>query len=157
MDQKKKRALETLKKEIEKLRNEPIYTCGVTVGPINNDVFHWNITMLGPKNTPYEGGLFNIVADFPDNYPEQGPKMRFTNKMYHCNIDTNGYICISTLSSWKKDSNMSEVLPIIFALFFMQNPDSAFDSQKANLYKQNRAEFDKNAREYTKKYANPNL
>ena len=148
-------ALKTLTKELEQLRNEPIYTCGVTVGAINNDPFHWNITMLGPKNTPYEGGLFNIIADFPENYPDKGPKMRFVNKMYHCNIDAQGNICISTLSKWKPKSNMSEVLPIIFALFFMQNPDSAFDSRKSNLYKTNRAEFDKNAREYTQKYANP--
>ena len=155
MNSNKLNALKTLTKELEQLRNEPIYTCGVTVGAINNDPFHWNITMLGPKNTPYEGGLFNIIADFPENYPDKGPKMRFVNKMYHCNIDAQGNICISTLSKWKPKSNMSEVLPIIFALFFMQNPDSAFDSRKANLYKTNRAEFDKNAREYTQKYANP--
>ena len=157
MNPNKLKALKILTKELEKLRNEPIYTCGVTVGPINNDVFHWNITMLGPKNTPYEGGLFNIIADFPDNYPEKGPKMRYTNKMYHCNIDNQGNICISTLSKWKPNSNMSEVLPIIFALFFMQNPESAFDNEKANLYKNNRTQFDKNAREYTQKYANPCL
>ena len=155
MNSNKFNAVKTLTKELEQLRNEPIYTCGVTVGAINNDPFHWNITMLGPKNTPYEGGLFNIIADFPENYPDKGPKMRFVNKMYHCNIDAQGNICISTLSKWKPKSNMSEVLPIIFALFFMQNPDSAFDSRKANLYKTNRAEFDKNAREYTQKYANP--
>ena len=155
MNSNKFNAVKTLTKELEQLRNEPIYTCGVTVGAINNDPFHWNITMLGPKNTPYEGGLFNIIADFPENYPDKGPKMRFVNKMYHCNIDAQGNICISTLSKWKPKSNMSEVLPIIFALFFMQNPDSAFDSRKSNLYKTNRAEFDKNAREYTQKYANP--
>ena len=146
MNSNKLNALKTLTKELEQLRNEPIYTCGVTVGAINNDPFHWNITMLGPKNTPYEGGLFNIIADFPENYPDKGPKMRFVNKMYHCNIDAQGNICISTLSKWKPKSNMSEVLPIIFALFFMQNPDSAFDSRKSNLYKTNRAEFDKNAK-----------
>ena len=39
----------------------------------------------------------------------------------------------------------------------MQNPDSAFDCQKANLYKQNKAQFDKNAKEFTLKYANPSL
>ena len=119
------------------------------------DPYVWKVVYMGPKNTPYEGGLFNIIADFPENYPDKGPKMRFVNKMYHCNIDAQGNICISTLSKWKPKSNMSEVLPIIFALFFMQNPDSAFDSRKSNLYKTNRAEFDKNAREYTQKYANP--
>ena len=106
-----------LTKELEKLRSEHIYTSYIS--PINNDVFHWNITMIGPKNTPYEGGIFRIVADFPDNYPEKGPKMRFTNKMYHCNISDQGNISISILSKWEKGSNMNEVLPKIFALFSM--------------------------------------
>ena len=157
MNSKKLNALKTLKKELEQLKNDPIYTCGITVGEINNDPFHWNITMIGPKNTPYERGIFNIIADFPENYPDKGPIMRFTNPMYHCNINDQGYICISTLSKWKANSNMREVLPIIFALFFMQNPDSAFDFRKANLYKANRAQFDRNAREYTQKYANPGI
>ncbi len=158
MDSKKLKALRTLKKELDNLKNEPIYACGVTAGPVHgDDVFHWRITMLGPKNTPYEGGLFELIADFPDDYPEKGPKIRFLNKMYHCNVNNNGNICINTLSEWKPGTTMIEALSLIFALFFMQNPDSAFDCQKANLYKQNKAQFDKNAKEFTLKYANPSL
>ena len=157
MDPIKLNALKTLKRELDNLRNEPIYTCGVTAGAINGDVFHWQITMIGPKNTPYEGGLFNIIADFPNNYPKKGPQMRFTNKMYHCNVSDQGKICISTLSEWKEGTTMTEVLPLIFALFFMQNPDSAYDNQKANLFKTNKAQFDQNARDYTKKFADPRL
>ena len=83
--------------------------------------------------------------------------MRFTNKMYHCNVSDQGEICINTLSKWKEGTTMTEVLPLIFALFFMQNPDSAFDYQKANLFKTNKAQFDQNARDYTKKFADPSL
>ena len=43
--------------------------------------------------------------------------MRFTNKMYHCNVSDQGKICISTLSEWKEGTTMTEVLPLIFALF----------------------------------------
>ena len=156
MNPKKLNALKILNKELERLKSEPIYTCGVTVGAINNDPFHWNITMIGPNNTPYEKGFFKIIADFPDDYPQKGPKMRFINKMYHCNISDQGDICISTLTKWKPGSNMNEVLPLIFALFFMQNPDDPYDFKKANLYKTNKAEFDKIARQYTQNYANIN-
>ena len=156
MDQAKLNATKILTKELQNLINEPIFSCGVTAGPIQNDVFHWRITMLGPKNTPYEGGLFQIIADFPDNYPKKGPKMRFTNKMYHCNVSSNGNICINTLTEWKEGTTMTEVLPLIFSLFFMQNPDSAYDSNIANLFKTNKAQFDQNAREFTKQYADPN-
>ena len=155
MEQTKFTALKTLKQEFMNIVNEPIISCGVTVGLINqNDMFHWRITMLGPKNTPYEGGLFTLIADFPDNYPEKAPKIRFTNKIYHCNVNNNGNICINTLSDWKPGTSIVEVLSLIFALFFEQNPDSAFDSSKAKLYKSNKQQFDKNAKDCTLKYAN---
>ena len=155
MNNAKYTAMKTIKKELENLINEPIYTCGVTAGLINpNDVFHWRITMIGPKNTPYEGGLFNIIADFPDNYPQQAPKMRFLNKMYHCNVSSEGNICISTLNKWKPGTTMTELLPLIFALFFMQNPNDPYDNNVANLYKNDKAQFDQIARDYTQKYAN---
>ena len=54
--------------------------------------------------------------------------------MYHCNIDNKSCICIRTLSKWKREYHIC---------FLLQNPDSTFDNQKANLYKTNRPEFDK--------------
>ena len=56
---------------------------GCNFGLENNNIQRWRITMLGPKNTPYEGGLFTILAIFPDNYPALGPEFKFLNKIYH--------------------------------------------------------------------------
>ena len=150
-------ALKQLNKELKELQDDPIITLGVTVGPkiINNkkDPFHWQITMLGPQDTPYANGLFFLSADFPKDYPKRGPEVKFINKMYHLNVNNNGHVCINTLSEWKEGTTMSEVLSLIFALFYKQNPESAYLSERANLFKYNREEFDKNAREWTQKYA----
>ena len=154
MNTEKLNAIKQIKKELEEFRTEPIYSCGVTVGLINpKDVFKWQITMLGPSDTPYAGGLFFLHAVFPENYPYSAPKIKFTNKMYHLNVDSNGNICISTLRNWTKDTTMAEVLTLIFALFYKQNPESSFYSDRAELFKNNKREFDKNAREWTQKYA----
>ena len=150
-------ALKQLNKELKELQDDPIITLGVTVGPkiINNkkDPFHWQITMLGPQDTPYANGLFFLSADFPKDYPKRGPEVKFINKMYHLNVNNNGHVCINTLSEWKEGTTMSEVLSLIFALFYKQNPESAYLSERANLFKYNRDEFDQNAREWTQKYA----
>ena len=149
-------ALGVLKKELTELQKDPIITLGVTVGAIKNDVFHWQITMLGPQDTPYANGLFYLTADFPDDYPKHGPEVKFKNKMYHLNVSSNGHVCISTLNKWVPGTTMSEVLSLIFALFYKQNPDSAYIKERAELFKKDRKTFDENARKFTKDYASFN-
>ncbi len=152
------KALARLKKELKELQTDPLATLGVTVGLVkNDDYFHWQITMLGPQDTPYANGLFFLTADFPNNYPNAGPEVRFTNKIYHLNVnEANGHVCISTLNEWQTGTTMSEVLSLIFALFYKENPNSAYDKKKAELFKNNRAKFDENVREWTRKYASLN-
>ena len=144
-----------LKKELEALQKDPIITLGVTIGTLkkDGDVFHWRITMLGPQDTPYAGGLFYLIADFPDDYPNHGPKIRFENQIYHLNVSKQGNVCISTLTKWVKGTTMTEVLSLIFALFYKQNPKDPYDQEMAKLFLNDRAKFDQNAREYTQKYA----
>ena len=157
IENKRLNAIKQIKKELKELQEDPIITLGVTVGLIKkDDPFHWQITMLGPQDTPYANGLFILTADFPIDYPDKGPEVKFKNKMYHLNVNNSGHVCISTLSNWVKGTTMSEVLSLIFALFYKQNPDSAYNSQWAKLFKENIEQFNKNAREWTQKYASLN-
>ena len=156
LSQKTLNATNILKKELKDLQEDPIATLGVTVGAINKDVFHWQITMMGPQDTPYAGGLFILTADFPPDYPNTAPKIKFKNKMYHLNVSSKGDVCISTLSKWVKGTKMSEVLSLIFALFYKQNPKSPYNTEMAKLFEENRQKFDENARLYTQQYANIN-
>ena len=149
-------ALAAIKAEYEKLQNDPIVALGINVGLINDDYFHWKCIMMGPKGTPYAGGFFTLTIDFPKGYPKEKPEVKFKNNMYHVNVADNGHVCINTLNDWTKINpkpSISQVLSNIFALFHMQNPDSAY--HYASEYKNNRELFDKNAREWTKKYAGP--
>ena len=156
IENKRLNAIKQIKKELKELQEDPIITLGVTVGLIKkDDPFHWQITMLGPQDTPYANGLFILTADFPIDYPDKGPEVKFKNKMYHLNVNNSGHVCISTLSNWVKGTTMSEVLSLIFALFYKQNPNDAYDWKMAKLFKENKAEFDKNVRECTQKYADP--
>ena len=63
-------AMKYLKEEYTNLQRDPIVTLGCTVGLINpGDLFHWKISLIGPQDTPYAGGMFFLTADFPDDYP----------------------------------------------------------------------------------------
>ena len=152
---KKLQTMKYLKNEFQQLQNDPILSLGATVGlPNPSNIFHWNITLLGPVDTPYAGGMFFLTADFPDDYPEKKPEIRFTNKIYHLNVrEKDGHICISTLNQWVPRTPMVNVISAIFALFYEQNPLSPYSVSMAAQYKLRRNEFNRIAAEWTQKYA----
>ena len=155
LSKKKMEAMKYIKKEFDALQNDPILSLGCTVGlPDKKNVFHWEISLCGPIDTPYAGGMFFLTADFTDDYPQKKPEVRFKNKIYHLNVSpSTGHICISTLNEWKPKTPMVDVISAIFALFYDQNPKSPYSGEMAREYETNRAEFNKKAKEWTKQYA----
>jgi ubiquitin-conjugating enzyme E2 D/E len=47
--------------------------------------------------SPYAGGVFFLSIMFPTDYPFKPPKVSFTTKIYHPNINANGSICLDIL------------------------------------------------------------
>merc|ERR1711970_1163562 len=86
-----------INKELQDLSKDPPSTC--SAGPVGDDLFHWQSTIMGPKESPYEGGIFFLNIHFPTDYPFKPPKVQFTTKIYHCNVNNNGSICLDILQS----------------------------------------------------------
>ena len=67
-------------------------------------------TILGPSESPYEGGVFFLNIHFPTDYPFKPPKFAFTTRIYHPNINSNGAICLDILrSQWSPALTVSKV------------------------------------------------
>ena len=150
------------------VNDNDLVAIGCNFGLENNNIFTWRITMSGPTNTPYGGGLFTILATFPNDYPVHGPEFKFKNKIFHLNVnfsDDPGHICISSLNDWRirgkvKDLpfyTVKQALFDIFCLFYNQGVVGAYDQKMAELYMNNRQAFDAEARNWTQLYANPNI
>ncbi|KAM4874258.1 ubiquitin-conjugating enzyme E2 D4 isoform 2-T2 [Thomomys bottae] len=74
-------------------------------------VFHWQATIMGPNESPYQGGVFFLTIHFPTDYPFKPPKVAFTTKIYHPNINSNGSICLDILrSQWSPALTVSKAL-----------------------------------------------
>ena len=119
-----------------------------------SDPYHWQVTIVAPKDTVYEGGFFQLEVKIPKDYPISCPQVKFLTKIYHINIgESDGYICLSTLNDWNSNYSMEDVLNHITVLLHKQNPDSPMNGHMRDEYKNNRSVFDKNAKEWVKKYA----
>ncbi|CAC5412713.1 UBE2D [Mytilus coruscus] len=128
---------------------------GISAGPINDDMFTWEGMITGPDKSPYAGGAFFVRIMFPSDYPFKPPKVKFTTKIYHPNINGNsGEICLDLLrSQWSPALTISKLLLCITSLLTSPNPDDPLVPDAAKLYKLDVKKYNKTAMEWTRKYA----
>lgn len=70
-------------------------------------------------DSPYAGGVFFLSITFPTDYPFKPPKVSFTTKIYHPNINANGSICLDILrDQWSPALTISKgtLTPRVFLL-----------------------------------------
>jgi len=149
-----KMLLKRLNNEIKFLKNDLMLN--FSVGPINPiDITLWQATIIGPEDTPYHNGVFNLIIKFTDTYPFKPPHVYFTTPIYHCNISKNGEICLDILKdNWSPALDISKLLLSISSLLSDPNPTDPLVPEIAILLKSNKIIHDLNAREYTIKHAN---
>jgi len=139
--------------ELKELKDSPITNC--SAGPKDNDIMKWEATIFGPKDTPYENGVFMLDIDFTDEYPFKPPIVFFRTPIYHCNVNSRGGICLDILKDkWSPALTIGKVLLSICSLMSDPNPKDPLVPEIAELLVKNKSIHDANAREVTLKYAN---
>ncbi|XP_066891654.1 LOW QUALITY PROTEIN: ubiquitin-conjugating enzyme E2 D3 [Kogia breviceps] len=140
------------RRELSDLARDPPAQC--SAGPVGDDMFHWQATIMGPNDSPYQGGVFFLTIHFPTDYPFKPPKVAFTTRIYHPNINSNGSICLDILrSQWSPALTISKVLLSICSLLCDPNPDDPLVPEIARIYKTDRDKYNRISREWTQKYA----
>jgi len=86
----------TLRRQLTELTKRPVE--GFSAGLVDDDnLYEWEIVIIGPADTMYEGGFFKARLSFPSEFPLLPPKMRFLTPMWHPNIYPDGVVCVSIL------------------------------------------------------------
>lgn len=150
--------LNRLNAEIKELSENPVDNC--SAGPEGDKLDKWHAVIAGPKDTPYENGVFKLSMVFTKDYPFKPPKVKFITPIYHCNIDRYGNICLSILKDncgtdgWTPALTIGKILLSICSLLSDPNPDDPLEPKIASHYKENNDSYDAKAREFTTRYAN---
>ncbi|CAH8509509.1 unnamed protein product [Schistosoma turkestanicum] len=134
-----------LLRDLKRLQSDP--PPGICGSPVEDNVMVWNAVIFGPDDTAFEDGTFRLRLDFTEDYPNKPPRVVFTSKMFHPNVYTDGSICLDILSSaWSPTYDVLAILTSIQSLLDEPNPNSPANSMAAQLYVENRREYEKRVR-----------
>ena len=158
-------ARELLKKQlIELSRSEtPNFSVGLDD---DSDFFKWRVCIEGPMDTLYEGGLFVATLQFPGDFPNAPPKMKFESEMWHPNIYKDGTVCISILhppgtdrfneqesadERWRPILGVEGILVSVLSMLLDPNLSSPANLDAANQYKEDPVGWKKRVRRLARK------
>lgn len=148
----KKGMLKRMLKEVETM--EKCEEDNISASPIDPaNMTEWHGVIIGPKDTPYEGGVFKLHISFPQEYPFKPPRVEFKTKIFHCNVHGK-YLCLDILKNqWSPALTIDKVLMSISSLLNNPNEQDPLNRDAAEKYLSCREEYNEIAREWTLKYA----
>jgi ubiquitin-conjugating enzyme E2 A len=136
-------AILRLASDLKALKADP--PSGVSASPSNEDnMFCWQASVIGPDESPWEGGIYKLRLQFPDQYPDKPPRVRFLTEMFHPNIFADGSLCLDIIQDkWKPIYTVSSILSSIQSLLCDPNTDSPANQDAAKLYQSSKKEYNK--------------
>ncbi|CAC9893340.1 unnamed protein product [Aureobasidium pullulans] len=97
------------------------------------DLQKWECSIPGKEKTLWADGLFKLEA-------------KFVPPLFHPNVYPSGTVCLSILNEeegWKPAITIKEILLGIQSLLNEPNPESPAQAEAYNLFRKDRAAYDK--------------
>lgn len=147
-------SLVRLNKEYKQYLKEPNQYYSLYPDP--NNFYIWNVLLIGPQETIFEGGIFECKIKFPNDYPNKPPEFKFITNLPHPNIYTDGKVCISILRTgtdefnyehiserWNPSHSVNSIIISILNMLSEPNLESPADIDIAKLWRDNFYEYKK--------------
>ena len=147
------RGLKTILKELDIIRDDPIYNNFLITHPTKDDVSTWIVSIFGPNGTCYEGGLFNLRITFYGDYPILPPIVAFDTKIYHPCVSLDGSVSLGLIINWTPGVGVSQILLTVQAMLYDPLMEDPLRPKLLEQYKSDREAYMSVAHKWTLKYA----
>ena len=143
-----------LMKQLKDLNKRPVE--GFSAGlKDDDDPFVWEIMIMGPPDTPYEGGFFQAEMNFPKEYPNMPPTLRFISDIVHPNVYPDGKVCMSILhppgedqygyesaaERWLPLHTVESILLSLISMISSPNDESPANIDAAKMWREDNPAF----------------
>lgn len=147
-----------LQNQFKKIQQEPVE--GIAVELTDDNMYEWKVYIEGPKETFYEGGIFQLAMKFPADYPMSPPTVSFVSDFWHPNVYTDGKVCISILhppgvdemsgelpeERWLPTQTVTTILLSIISLLSAPNTSSPANVDASVEWRKNPASYKERVR-----------
>jgi len=122
----------------------------------DDSVTEFSVKFRGPKESPYENGVWKIRVELPPTYPYKSPSIGFVNKMYHPNVDyASGSVCLDVINqTWSPMFDLVNIFETFLPqLLLYPNPTDPLNGEAAALLLKEPEKYKDKVKDIVQKYA----
>lgn len=132
--------------------------CDVRVGePSRSGEVEVRVNIVGPSDTPYDGGVYELVFTVGPDFPIKSPSVGFVTPIWHPNIDLrSGSVCLDVLTAkrWLPVITLRSIAELyIPQLLRYPEPSDPLNLAAANMMNGDAAHFADYTRLHCRKHA----
>ncbi|KHE87499.1 hypothetical protein GE21DRAFT_1305975 [Neurospora crassa] len=123
---------------------------------VNDNMQEFYVRFKGPAETPFEGGIWKVRVELPDQYPYKSPSIGFVNRIFHPNIDElSGSVCLDVINqTWSPMFDMINIFEVFLPqLLRYPNPTDPLNGEAAAMLLREPKTYENKVKEYVQKYA----
>ena len=117
-----------------------------------------HVLFKGPRDSPYEGGVWRVRVELPDSYPHKSPSVGFANHIFHPNVcPLGGAVCLDVLNqTWSAMYDLVNVFDVFLPqLLLYPNPEDPLNDDAARMMRAEPARYAEKVRELVRAHASP--